>query len=257
MFYWKKQNYIHYVLKEFEDLAQTNLGNLILLEPGDIFLQKQPDTRKARDFYYISIPPQMLTRIQSCQKFLDGIVRDYYAVKASLAPGNFHSNTNLPGVRRSFFNEGGNQLSVSDPKGEGTSTSGVGNLYESNLLAKDRDLLRTTSPELLDKDEYRDISGYWLSNLEIYEDQLKEYLYDYYQKIDTLFMDSFYNKYTDIMKRTVESHDMRWFAIKKSLASDNFTDDNVRGLLLYSIDEGERLTIYHISAVDFEEFFNI
>jgi hypothetical protein len=59
----------------------------------------------------------------------------------------------------------------------------------------------------------------------------------------------------------VESHDMRLFAIKKSMPNHSDVsmgiDSDIRGLLLYSIDEGERLTIYHVSTIDFDDFFNI
>lgn len=193
-------------------------------------------------------------------------MKDYYVGKNEPVPGNFTSNANLPGRRKSQFNETvkGGQPSSSHPKTEGTDhtlKSGVFNLFESNLISKDPMLNTSNSPDFLEKDAFRDISGYYLSNLEIYEDQLKEYLYDYYEKIDTLFLDSFYNKYPDILKRMVESHDMRLFAIKKSstMASELSmgADSDIKGLLLYSIDEGERLTIYHVSTIDFDDFFNI
>lgn len=54
-----------------------------------------------------------------------------------------------------------------------------------------------------------DLDKYTLTNLGISQIELKEYLYDYCQLIDEIFIDSFYTKYTDIIHRIIETHDIR------------------------------------------------
>lgn len=75
-------------------------------------------------------------------------------------------NAPLPNQPKSLFNETqkGGQPSSSHPKTEGTDhtpKSVLLNLYDSNLISKDPMQIRENSQDFLEKDAFRDISGYY------------------------------------------------------------------------------------------------